>query len=96
VILLGRHTRLFHRPIALCAASLTVDNHQANVKLSMVTGLILVGFAIFIALKKQSLIPLTQYIFAISTGVAPFYILRWIFPKIGPWTQMSVMLISLV
>lgn len=77
-------------------ASLIVDNHQANVKLSKVTVLILVGFAMFIALQNQSLIPLTQYIFAISAGVAPFYILRWIFPKIGPWTQVLVMLISLV
>ncbi len=75
-------------------ASLIVDSKQENVQLSKITVMILVGFAICIAFQNQSLVQVTHYIFAISAGVAPFYILRWIFPSIGPWTQVVVMLTS--
>jgi hypothetical protein len=77
-------------------ASLIVDSRHPNNTLSKTIVLILVVCAIFIAIQNQSLIPLTQYLFAISAGVAPFYILRWIFPSIGPWTQIVVMIASLL
>jgi hypothetical protein len=76
--------------------SLIVDSRHPNNTLSKTIVLILVVCAIFIAIQNQSLIPLTQYLFAISAGVAPFYILRWIFPSIGPWTQIVVMIASLL
>ena len=54
--------------------------------------LLAVIFAFYIG-NLQSLIKL---IFSISAGVAPVYILRWIWFRINAWSQLSAMLSSAV
>jgi Na+/proline symporter len=54
--------------------------------------LLAVIFAFYVD-NLQSLIKLT---FSISAGVAPVYILRWIWFRINAWSQLSAMLSSAV
>lgn len=56
--------------------------------------LLLVVFSILIAVNSQSLYSLIQLMLSISAGVAPVYILRWIWLRINAWSQLSAMLTS--
>jgi hypothetical protein len=77
-------------------AAMVADVHQNNKWVSRTTLIFIIAIGITIAWQSQELLPLSHYVFAISAGVAPFYILRWFFPSLGPWTQITVMLTSLL
>ena len=49
-----------------------------------------------IAVYADSLIGITKYIFAITAGVGPVFILRWYWWRINAWSQLSAMLAALV
>ncbi|MEY4572216.1 MAG: hypothetical protein RLZ10_1442 [Bacteroidota bacterium] len=52
--------------------------------------------AMFFALQIESLQSLVKITFSIAAGVAPVYILRWIWFRINAWSQLSAMLSSAV
>ncbi len=52
--------------------------------------------SMFFALKIDSLQNLVKITFSIASGVAPVYILRWIWFRINAWSQLSAMLSSAV
>ena len=52
--------------------------------------------AMFLAMKIESLQSLVKITFSIAAGVAPVYILRWIWFRINAWSQLSAMLSSAV
>ncbi len=52
--------------------------------------------AMFFALQIDSLQSLVKVTFSIAAGVAPVYILRWIWFRINAWSQLSAMLSSAV
>jgi Na+/proline symporter len=52
--------------------------------------------AMFFAIKIDSLQSLVKITFSIAAGVAPVYILRWIWFRINAWSQLSAMLSSAI
>jgi len=52
--------------------------------------------SIFFAFNNESIIDLQKFIFSISAGVAPVFMLRWFWWRINAWTQISAMVSSLV
>ena len=52
--------------------------------------------AMFFAMQIDSLQSLVKVTFSIAAGVAPVYILRWIWFRINAWSQLSAMLSSAV
>lgn len=64
--------------------------------MSFGTMLLLSLFAMFFALQIDSLQSLVKITFSIAAGVAPVYILRWIWFRINAWSQLSAMLSSAV
>lgn len=49
-----------------------------------------------IALNSSSLVGITKYLFAITAGVGPVFMLRWYWWRINAWSQLSAMLAALV
>jgi len=49
-----------------------------------------------IAIYANSLIGITKYLFAITAGVGPVFMLRWYWWRINAWSQLSAMLSALV
>ncbi|MEI7508459.1 MAG: hypothetical protein WCJ62_03240 [Flavobacterium sp.] len=49
-----------------------------------------------IAINSDSLIGITKYIFALTAGVGPVFMLRWYWWRINAWSQLSAMLAALV
>jgi hypothetical protein len=49
-----------------------------------------------IAIYADSLIGITKYIFAITAGVGPVFILRWYWWRINAWSQLSAMVAALI
>ena len=49
-----------------------------------------------IAIYADSLIGITKYIFAITAGVGPVFILRWYWWRINAWSQLSAMFAALI
>lgn len=49
-----------------------------------------------IAIYADSLIGITKYIFAITAGVGPVFILRWYWWRINAWSQLSAMVVALI
>lgn len=58
--------------------------------------LLLSVISMFFALQIDSLQSLIKITFSIAAGVAPVYILRWIWFRINAWSQLSAMLSSAV
>lgn len=57
----------------------------------------LVSFiALLFAFNSDKILNLQKFIFSISAGVAPVFLLRWFWWRINAWTQISAMLCSLV
>ena len=52
--------------------------------------------SILFAFNSESIINLQKFIFSISAGVAPVFMLRWFWWRINAWTQISAMVSSLV
>jgi Na+/proline symporter len=49
-----------------------------------------------IAIYAESLIGITKYLFAITAGVGPVFMLRWYWWRINAWSQLSAMIAALV
>jgi Na+/proline symporter len=49
-----------------------------------------------IAIYAESLVGITKYIFAITAGVGPVFILRWYWWRINAWSQLSAMVAALI
>ena len=49
-----------------------------------------------IAIYADSLVGITKYLFAITAGVGPVFMLRWYWWRINAWSQLSAMLAALV
>ncbi len=54
----------------------------------------LASISLFIAWRADDLMSLTQWMFSISAGVAPFYILRWFWWRVSALSQWLVMVCS--
>jgi Na+/proline symporter len=88
------------------ASFLTIDVVKGNLlpnlkekqvqKVSFAMMLFLSVLAIFFAFYVDNLQSLIKLTFSISAGVAPVYILRWIWFRINAWSQLSAMLSSAV
>lgn len=52
--------------------------------------------SLFFAFNTDKIITLQLFVFSISAGVAPVYLLRWFWWRINAWTQFSAMLASLL
>lgn len=86
------------------ASFLTIDLFQKHCnpdaspktirKISFIAMLILSLLAILFALQIDNLESLIKIVLSISAGVAPVYILRWIWFRINAWSQLSAMLSS--
>lgn len=50
----------------------------------------------FIALYADSLVSITHYLFALTAGVGPVFMLRWYWWRINAWTQLTAMLAALL
>lgn len=76
---------------------LNPEASQGNIRfVSFGSMLILSLLAMFFALQIDSLQSLVKITFSIAAGVAPVYILRWIWFRINAWSQLSAMLSSAV
>jgi Na+/proline symporter len=88
------------------ASFLTMDAYKEYLKpkasernlryVSFGTMIFLSILAMFFALQIDSLQSLIKITFSIAAGVAPVYILRWIWFRINAWSQLSAMLSSAV
>ncbi len=64
--------------------------------LSFAAMLIVATISLVFAFQHDRIISLQKFIFSISAGVAPVFLLRWFWWRINAWTQISAMLSSLV
>jgi Na+/proline symporter len=88
------------------ASFLTIDVVKGNLlpnlkenqlrKVSFISMLALSLLAVIFAFYVDNLQSLIKLTFSISAGVAPVYILRWIWFRINAWSQLSAMLSSAV
>jgi Na+/proline symporter len=88
------------------ASFLTIDAYKGYLKpkaserhlryVSFGTMIFLSLLAMFFALQIDSLQSLIKLTFSIAAGVAPVYILRWIWFRINAWSQLSAMLSSAI
>jgi hypothetical protein len=49
-----------------------------------------------ISIYAESLVGITKYLFAITAGVGPVFMLRWYWWRINAWSQLSAMVAALV
>lgn len=61
---------------------------------SIVMMLVLSLLSVLVALNVSNLLELIKITFSISAGVAPVFILRWIWFRINAWSQLSAMICS--
>lgn len=69
-------------------------NKKSSLRISILTMIFLSGFSILVAFNVKDLQQLIKITFSISAGVAPVFILRWIWFRINAWSQLSAMLSS--
>ena len=67
---------------------------QEHRSFSIVMMLVLSLLSVLVALNVSNLLELIKITFSISAGVAPVFILRWIWFRINAWSQLSAMLSS--
>ncbi len=86
------------------ASLLVVDVYKKNTDnktekhytiISLFVMLAMVMFALLFAFYNHSLYGMLQFFLSISAGVAPVFILRWIWLRINAWSQLSAMVSSL-
>ncbi len=73
--------------------SLSVSNAK---NLGIMTMVYIVVIAGVIALYAENLVGITKYLFAITAGVGPVFMLRWYWWRINAWSQLSAMVAALV
>lgn len=75
-------------------------NINANEKELRHIGLLVMVFVVVvaatIAMLNNSILSVIKYIFTITAGVGPVFILRWYWHRINGWTQLSAMVVSLI
>jgi Na+/proline symporter len=73
----------------------SVSNGKAK-SMGIVTMIYIVGVAGCISIYAESLVGITKYLFAITAGVGPVFMLRWYWWRINAWSQLSAMVAALV
>jgi hypothetical protein len=87
--------------------SLLIENfykHAINPRVSdgkakimgIVSMIYIVVIAGCISIYSESLVGITKYLFAITAGVGPVFMLRWYWWRINAWSQLSAMVAALV
>ncbi|MFZ4672274.1 MAG: sodium:solute symporter family transporter [Flavobacterium sp.] len=77
----------------------TINPHLSDVKankMGIVAMIYIVVVAGGIALYAANLVGITKYLFAITAGVGPVFMLRWYWWRINAWSQLSAMVAALV
>ncbi|WP_264520659.1 sodium:solute symporter family transporter [Flavobacterium sp. N1994] len=77
----------------------TVNPELSEVKATKLGNLAMVYITIVsggIAIYADSLIGITQYLFAITAGVGPVFMLRWYWWRINAWSQLTAMIAAIV
>lgn len=77
----------------------TINPHLSDVKankIGIVAMIYIVVVAGGIALYAANLVGITKYLFAITAGVGPVFMLRWYWWRINAWSQLSAMVAALV
>lgn len=72
-----------------------VSEPQAR-KLGIIAMIYILLVAGGIAIYADSLVGITKYLFAITAGVGPVFMLRWYWWRINAWSQLSAMLAALI
>ncbi len=70
------------------------DRHYRYLSFAMM--LLVVTISLGFAFNNDKIFTLQKFIFSISAGVAPVFLLRWFWWRINAWTQISAMISSLV
>lgn len=65
-------------------------------KLGIIAMIYIIVAAGVIAIYADSILGITKYIFAITAGVGPVFILRWYWWRINAWSQLSAMVAALI
>jgi SSS family solute:Na+ symporter len=65
-------------------------------KLGIIAMIYIIIAAGGIAVYADSLVGITKYLFAITAGVGPVFMLRWYWWRINAWSQLSAMVAALV
>lgn len=73
--------------------TLSQTKEQLLGKMAMLYTLLAAGI---IAFQFDSLLTMVQYLFAITAGVGPVFMLRWYWWRINAWSQLSAMLAGIV
>jgi solute:Na+ symporter, SSS family len=71
------------------------SDHQYRY-ISFLMMLVVAAISLIFAFQSEKLFNLQKFIFSISAGVAPVFLLRWFWWRINAWTQISAMVSSLV
>ena len=70
-------------------------NRASSIKFNSSIWMILITWiSIFLANKHETFLSIVEYLFLISAGVGPVYILRWFWKRINAWSQLSAMIAS--
>ncbi len=73
------------------------DGLESQLKyLSFAAMFVVSALSLLFAFNNDRILTLQKFIFSISAGVAPVFLLRWFWWRINAWTQVSAMLSSLV
>jgi Na+/proline symporter len=77
----------------------TINPNLSNARGKMI-GIIAMIYIIIasggIAIYADSIIGITKYLFAITAGVGPVFMLRWYWWRINAWSQLSAMVVALI
>ncbi len=65
-------------------------------KIGIVAMIYIVVVAGCISIYSESLVGITKYLFALTAGVGPVFMLRWYWWRINAWSQLSAMVAALV
>ena len=71
------------------------SDKQINRK-GLVIMLLIVTVSALIAIMSDSILDVLKYLFVITAGVGPVFILRWYWHRINAWSQLSAMILSLI
>ncbi len=76
-----------------------INSKPNEKKLKRIGTLIMLGVAVLaavIALMNESMLDIIKFLFTITAGVGPVFILRWYWHRINAWSQFSAMVASLI
>ena len=87
--------------------SLLIENfykHAINPRVSdekvKIMGIVAMIYIVVVAgcisIYAESLVGITKYLFAVTAGVGPVFMLRWYWWRINAWSQLSAMLAALI